>query len=317
MDFFTHALLGYSIGFLMDRSRYERAALVMGAVIPDIDSFLIPLVYFFKWLYPLSHRGATHSLFIAPLLAIAGLYVASKTRLPWDLGESLRYSPVLALYAVLGAMSHLSLDMVTITGVPLLYPVTRARFAYELFFFSEPLVTLAALLIVLGILRERMGVVETRRALAVLLLLIVVVAGFRLAVRPTGDQVYPTHNPLRWWVVEDEGMTTRVYEYTYPGGELRPTVRFEEPVLGSEAWEAVERARATPEYAYFTWNSLAQPRAEVTHTSEGYIVQFADPLRTAALRKGGLGTSLRQLGLDGVAKFFVGEKIVVIDPPLF
>lgn len=104
---------------------------VLGGLLPDIDHpestmgrRLKPLSHVINTLF--GHRGFTHTLF-AWLLTSYFLFVLSG----WIPMSVKGY--VLAVFSgvIVGYMSHLLLDMLTVSGVPLLYPLSKKtlRFA--------------------------------------------------------------------------------------------------------------------------------------------------------------------------------------------
>jgi inner membrane protein len=117
----AHLLIGAGLG--LAAAHYTGAepvtaglivlAAAVGAVAPDIDhpgSFisrrLWPLRFLVFWL---PHRGVTHSMLAVLLVAVGG----------WEL------SPVYGGMFAAGWLSHILADMLTPSGVPLLWPVRR------------------------------------------------------------------------------------------------------------------------------------------------------------------------------------------------
>lgn len=102
---------------------------VIGSLFPDIDH---PNSFVGKRAKPLSlllsktagHRGATH----APLVILM-LYVIL-SRLAIGATEGIQQSFLLVLIGgfVVGALSHLFLDSLTVGGIPLLYPFTSKHY---------------------------------------------------------------------------------------------------------------------------------------------------------------------------------------------
>lgn len=115
MDVFTHGATGAFIGWALPQRRAGLAAarlVVTGALLPDADVFLEPLVG------PQSvfaHRGFSHSLLgvalLAPLVALAALRFSKEKRLS-------RLVPLIAI----GMLSHILLDIPTPMGVMLFSP---------------------------------------------------------------------------------------------------------------------------------------------------------------------------------------------------
>lgn len=102
----THAATGLASGFGLAHLQHDPLALgialalatQIAAVLPDQDLRL-----------GLKHRGATHSLLALLLIGGAAWYV----------------DPRLALPIAVGYSSHLILDMLTIWGIPVLWPVQK------------------------------------------------------------------------------------------------------------------------------------------------------------------------------------------------
>lgn len=104
----THAAVGYALVSAFTE-RAPRAG-VVGAVLPDVD-LLFPLA----WAFPLDHRGLTHTLAFAAIVAAA----FALARVP-------RWS---ARAAAVGLSSHLLVDSFTKSGVAWLYPFATDRLA--------------------------------------------------------------------------------------------------------------------------------------------------------------------------------------------
>ena len=109
MDNVTHSLVGLMMSRAGIDRKIPRAAVMMviAANLPDIDVVSLlggPLTYL-QW-----HRGYTHSLAAAPLMAIIPL------ALVW------RFSTLGYLCSLLGVLSHLLLDWTNVYGIRLLLP---------------------------------------------------------------------------------------------------------------------------------------------------------------------------------------------------
>ncbi|MFP5348436.1 MAG: metal-dependent hydrolase [Gammaproteobacteria bacterium] len=96
---------------------------MIASVLPDLDvvAFRLGIGYSHEW----GHRGASHSLVFALLLAVMALVVAPR----------LRIRPCVAFsFVFAAAISHGLLDMLTTggLGVALLWPFTDARFFFPI-----------------------------------------------------------------------------------------------------------------------------------------------------------------------------------------
>lgn len=121
MDNLTHSLVGLALSRagLSRYSPHASSLLVLSANAPDVDIVSLafgPLRYFED------HRGYTHAIISAPLLAalctavIAGVF---RTRLPWWRAVAL---------CLVGLASHLLLDWTNNYGIRLLLPFSSAWF---------------------------------------------------------------------------------------------------------------------------------------------------------------------------------------------
>jgi membrane-bound metal-dependent hydrolase YbcI (DUF457 family) len=91
------------------------------SILPDLDIFLAPLRRIFKSKY-LEHRGASHSYIIGVIISliislISSLFSHQPFYLVWVIG-SLFYS------------LHVSMDLLTTTDVPYLYPISKKEHCF-------------------------------------------------------------------------------------------------------------------------------------------------------------------------------------------
>jgi len=115
----THLIAGLLVGALIQPDLAIVVAAGVGALLPDIDhpNSLISRrvgILAMPVHLTLSHRGALHSGLIVALLLLGALYVPERYRLH-------------AISCVAGYASHLLLDALTVSGIPLLWPHS-ARF---------------------------------------------------------------------------------------------------------------------------------------------------------------------------------------------
>ena len=137
----------YSLVYQIETTSFERMLVLMVAILssllPDIDH---PKSTFGSKLsfisYPITllfgHRGITHSLLMVTLLWYWCVY-----NIPWDaLGQ--RTSSLCGLAFLIGYISHLIGDILTPSGVPLLWPL-RKRFSLNVLtngFLTEVIVSI-------------------------------------------------------------------------------------------------------------------------------------------------------------------------------
>src|SRR5690606_32341673 len=155
MDSLTQIVLGGALAAAIAPPRHRRAALLACAALgtlPDLDSLPIALLTDDPVALMVLHRGASHSLFVLPLLGWlvwalfrrrGGRVAASPKRWFW------------AIRAVL--LTHPLLDALTVYGTQLLWPLPLRPVMWSSVFIIDPLYTiwLLAACIAAFFLRER------------------------------------------------------------------------------------------------------------------------------------------------------------------
>lgn len=106
---FTHAIVGYSLARLVASSvQVESPYGLLSAtlpVVPDLDALFMPWI---PYSHPLGHRGLSHSLFFAGVLALGASHFSSKTPPGFSsggLGLILFYWGIIASHGILDAMT--------------------------------------------------------------------------------------------------------------------------------------------------------------------------------------------------------------------
>jgi len=152
VDTLTHALFGAVTGRgvksdsrPVDRRQSDRALILVctfAAAFPDLDYLLFPLdplLFLSEW-----HRAYTHSLVLLPFWAvvIAGFVMI--------FFHDLRKHPVkLWCFAGLGITSHILLDLLTVYGTKIFFPLSSQSFSLGTTFVIDPILTM---LIVTGLI---------------------------------------------------------------------------------------------------------------------------------------------------------------------
>jgi membrane-bound metal-dependent hydrolase YbcI (DUF457 family) len=114
---FGHIIGAWLFGKLIELTTKKKISknswffLILGGILPDID-FIFQIVFKTNL-----HRGITHSVFFAILISVI---VYSIFKLIED-KKALNY----ALFLTLGILTHIFLDFLSPTGVPLLWPYTK------------------------------------------------------------------------------------------------------------------------------------------------------------------------------------------------
>ena len=122
----THLIIGTAVGLALVANSHPPApalvvtAAAIGALLPDLDShgsLIARKTGPFGWLYPyfVSHRGITHSA-VALVMVLLGVALLHRDYPGSEMAG-------FALWC--GYLSHLTADMVTKAGIPLLWPSER------------------------------------------------------------------------------------------------------------------------------------------------------------------------------------------------
>lgn len=180
MDSLTQIVLGGAIAAAVAPPRHRRAALLAGAVLgtlPDLDSLPIALLTDDPVALMTLHRGASHSLFVLPLLGWL-LWAFFRRR-----GGRVAESPKRWFWAIqLALLTHPLLDAFTVYGTQLLWPLPTKPVMWSSIFIIDPLYTVWLLLACVAafFLRER---VAAQRALAAGLVLSTAYLGWSLVAK--------------------------------------------------------------------------------------------------------------------------------------
>lgn len=95
----THVIFGLALAYVLDK---RLVTATVFSVVPDFDSL-------FDFIYPFVHRGVMHSI-LAALFFTALIYIYTRDR---ESAES----------TAIGYSSHLGIDLLTFSGVPLFFPL--------------------------------------------------------------------------------------------------------------------------------------------------------------------------------------------------
>ncbi|HEX7627415.1 MAG TPA: metal-dependent hydrolase, partial [Candidatus Methanoperedens sp.] len=175
MDLFTHALFPYLLGNYFKKSKEKITAFVIGGIAPDIDIFLLLIQYLYPTFFLITHRGITHSIFFGFFTGVIVLYLASRDRIKKIVQKRIDFDPVFSskniLYAFAGVIIHLILDYSTTRGVPLLYPFDTTRYSAELFFYTDIILTIVSLIMVIYLIKKPFQARTITKFLIILLLI--------------------------------------------------------------------------------------------------------------------------------------------------
>ncbi len=134
MDSITHIVLGATIGEVIAGKQLGKKAMVIGAIaqsVPDFD-FIMSI-----WLRPvdelLSHRGITHSILFALVIATTIGLLASKLKRPNNLSAS-----KWMIFIALELFAHLILDGLNNYGVGWFEPFSQQRISFNVIYVADP-----------------------------------------------------------------------------------------------------------------------------------------------------------------------------------
>jgi membrane-bound metal-dependent hydrolase YbcI (DUF457 family) len=320
MDIFTHALLPLALFAALRRPWAECLAAGLGAAMPDMDVLL-------SWaqaadpLYFTVHRGWSHTVWGAPLFALAGLAVVSRpfwrTRLG-SLGPRLaafRLAPATCVAAVLGAWSHLLLDWPTITGVAAAWPFSLQRATLNLYFFGVLFATPVSAWAVWRLYRGTLPRPLLLRAAALCALLLLASGALRAATMPHGlpaeDVVVPTPNDLRWVVAVPEAQGWVVHDHDALRGD--GAAHEFQGNLSAAAIPALVAAEGTGAYRTWAWNNPT-PLLNATPLADGWRIEFRDAIALHRNLTGGFLAGLVRAPEPLVVDVRGGQATVVERP---
>lgn len=289
VDVATHALVPMAaalaaLGFWARDEPQDRRKAAFAAVFglagaaPDLDGLIDPLSEWFDSLYWLQHRGVSHTFAGAPIFGLILLLALSAGAAAWPRRMGLfAFRPRLVVAAATGAWTHLVLDAVTYSGVPLLWPFVDGRFGFMLFhwlvFWLFPVGAIVLGLHMIGRLSRRRVV----QAGALVVVVLLVLAGVRAASRPDvedGQLVFPTKRELSWVVATPHANGTWVLE-THRLGDRSDAVWFE-PNEPEAATDAIARAKATDAYRGFRMGSFGPQVVVAVQEAAGWNVTILD-----------------------------------------
>jgi inner membrane protein len=311
----THVLFGATLGRagLNRKTAFATATLTLAAEAPDVDIlyyFVGPVVGFQH------HRGWTHSLIAAPVMAALALGVVwlwnrlfrrksptpgapvsqARARLPARWG-------LMYLYACLGAASHVLLDFTNSYGVKPIAPLSYHWVAWDIVSIIEPFM-LAALVLGLAmpslfaLVGEEIGARRQRfrgRGGAVFALLaIVLMWGFRdyqhrRAVAALESFLYDGSAPIRvaalpyawnpflWYGVVETENFFRTMQVDTLKGEVDPGAQAHTYFKPEETPVTLAAKKSYLGQVYLAWSRFPILEVERRETSApAYIVRFYD-----------------------------------------
>ncbi|MHA1570082.1 MAG: metal-dependent hydrolase [Alphaproteobacteria bacterium] len=313
MDSITHGLLGATtaqLGFRQTVGRDATWVAVGAAIMPDLDILVMPFLALtgaeVDGLTPMAvHRGLSHSLLAAPLLAlpiaVAWWWLRQRARRNRQsvAGHTGRSPSFRLLYAcvLVAVVSHDLLDWCTSYGTQLLAPLSRTRYAIDAVPIVDIIYTPLLILTLLAcyFVRRLRGGHATRATLIIGLAGMLASAGYLAAGRGMHDwavrkaiaaaedrpgkviraDAYPALGTIFLWrtVVETDRqwIVTRIHHFS-----REPAAAWRSRVAGKSDGPWVAKARQLKQVRTFDWFAGGRLRAEHATTNDGHIVTFHD-----------------------------------------
>lgn len=298
MDLFSHALLPYLLAKSFKRKNEETTAFVLGGIAPDIDVLIMWINFVYPTFFLITHRGITHSVFFGFITAICVLYLASRTGIRSYIRRFTNFEPVISgrsvAFACAGTAPHLFLDYMTTRGVPLLFPLTTARYSAELFFYTDLSLTILSLLIIIYLYKKPQQKNTAVKFLFVFLMIFALLGTVRTVEKSGAEgffhgvemKAYPTTSPFDWYVMGGIGEEVRIYEYN--GLERRSqyneTVKKIDVLKPGDGMDrALSTAEELPQVKMFRWRAYAVA-VNASFEDETWSFVYYDPVQRAMFK---------------------------------
>lgn len=302
MDLFSHALLPYLLGNFFKRRKDEVTALVLGGIAPDFDIFILWINYIYPNFFLIVHRGLTHSLFFGFFTVLIILSLACRGRVKNKFRRYIDFEPLFSsrtvVFAYAGVIIHLFLDYATTQGIPLLYPLSTARYAAEVFFYTDTYLTMVSLVIVVFLFKKPLKKNASAKFLVVFLIVFAGMGTLRMAEKSSAEQffqgektpylkAYPTMNPFDWYALAQDRNEISIFEYN----GLNRSTTYNETVSalnilshGDDLDSALFAAGELPQVKMFRWRAYAVA-VNASYTGGAWSLEYYDPLRRAMFRE--------------------------------
>jgi len=267
----THGFVPYAAFTIARRPRVERIAAAIGGIAPDMDAVWAWLSHSHEHAYPLVHRGFSHTFWGAPLLATVLLFFVAHRKIAGRFRrfENIWFTRGAFIPLWIGAWSHLLLDGLTITGIPLLWPFFDGRFTTDWFFFGIPYLLPLSLFGWIMIYRGKATDRVVKRVFALMVVVLLLAGSVRAYSYPrdlTGDEDV-TPGPVDWmWIVSSRNDTgVHVYSTGWEG-KIGPSVFFEDSAYGAPP-HVRSACEETVGYVPWRWYMWGIPVTRATHVT--------------------------------------------------
>jgi len=295
MDFFSHALLPYLIGKSLKRNKEVITAFVLGGIAADIDVLIIWINFVYPTFFLITHRGITHSLFFGFITAIIVLYLASRAGIRSFIRRYIDFDPVVngrtAVFACAGAALHLFLDYVTSRGVPLLYPLTTTRYSAELFFYTDLILTLLSLMMIIYLYKKQERKNTAVKFLFIFLIIFALLGSVRAIEKRNAEDFFhdadvislSTASPFDWYLLNGTTEEIRLFEYNGLNRSshfISTTRRINILLNGDGLDSALVVSEELPQVKMFRWRSYAIA-VNASYNEGVWSLEYYDPVQRA------------------------------------
>lgn len=325
MDLFTHALYPYLLGNYFRKRKEQVTAFVIGGIAPDVDIFLLWIQFIYPTFFLITHRGITHSIFFGFITGIIILYFASRSTFKKIVQRYIDFEPVFSrenvLYSFFGIIIHLVLDYSTTRGVPLLYPFDATRYSAELFFYTDIILTIVSLMIVIFIFKKHVHI----RTITILLIILLIVTGglgtLRFVEKKNTEKflneddinLFPTISPFNWYAQKEYDDSIQIYEFNALDGTTIFNATFQRLNItsGNGGLEkAIRIADDTPQFKMFNWRAHSVA-INASYSNGTWTLEYYDPVQKAQARdfSGRFGFARAMFGSLNIN--VTGDKAVV------
>ncbi len=298
MDLFSHALLPYLIGTSLRQKKEDVTAFVLGGIAPDIDVLFMWINFAYPAFFLITHRGITHSLFFGFITAVCVLYMASSSGIRSYISRFINFEPVIngrsVTIACAGAALHVFLDYITTRGVPLLYPLTTARYSAELFFYTDLSLAILSLLIIIYLYKKPQKRNTAVKFLFVFLMIFALLGSVRTVEKSSAEgyfhgtemKAYPTTSPFDWYVMGTNEEEIGIYEYNglEKRSQYNETVKKIDVLKPGDGMErALSTAEELPQVKMFRWRAYAVA-VNASFDEETWSFIYYDPVQRAMFK---------------------------------
>ncbi|WP_048190550.1 metal-dependent hydrolase [Methanobacterium sp. SMA-27] len=307
MDLFTHFIVPFAIlTFLKVKNRLAGA---FGGISIDFDVLLIGIGFLSSELFIFTHRGITHSFVFGFITAVIFLYIISRPSLNGLISHiikrdiSVDFNVRNVLLAYFGVLTHLFLDFLTTGGIPLLYPFSLTRFSANIYYYTDFITTIIAL-VVLIILYIRINQKYKKIAMVAFLIMLILFGGIRVYEKMDTIQsqtledgftyitAYPTADMFTWTVMEtNNGSSYRVYNYNNLQKSISGVSDYQNLTITNgtyaSAQEAIKYANNLLDVVKFKWNHMYTV-INAGKVSDGWNITYIDIMGTNSFGAGEL-----------------------------